>query len=237
MPTGRAAVRRRDGLRTARCVSHASEDKKSFVDDLVGRLQSLKQRVWYDKDQILSGDAPVVSIEEGLKRSRHAVLVISRQSIDKPGWVSAEWEALLTAQISLGKPTIHCVLLGVEHAELMDAKPFLGRGRSLKGDTGDYMDPARANVNHDRSKSFRIQQGTTPVKRYAASPWGLFDVHGNVWEWCTDSWPRNPSAFVVRGGSWFHDPDEARSAHRRKWPRRAPAHALARHQQVAVDRI
>ncbi|MDZ7811641.1 MAG: formylglycine-generating enzyme family protein [Ideonella sp.] len=69
------------------------------------------------------------------------------------------------------------------------------------------------------------QRGTTPVKRYPANPWGLFDVHGNVWEWCADLWRQrldspevepDQGARVVRGGSWGHHPGRARSACRRR---------------------
>ncbi|MCV2362178.1 formylglycine-generating enzyme family protein [Paucibacter sp. DJ1R-11] len=69
------------------------------------------------------------------------------------------------------------------------------------------------------------QGGTTPVKRYPANPWGLFDVHSNVLEWCADLWqPRldKPEAelggasHVVRGGSWINHPAHSRSAYRGK---------------------
>jgi formylglycine-generating enzyme required for sulfatase activity len=67
------------------------------------------------------------------------------------------------------------------------------------------------------------------VAEKAASPWGLFDVHGNVWEWCEDTWhgsyrdaPADGRAWVdqgstirvVRGGSFGSDAAGCRSAFR-----------------------
>ena len=71
--------------------------------------------------------------------------------------------------------------------------------------------------------------GTAPVASYSTNAFGLYDMHGNVWEWTQDCWngsykgaPSDGSAWlsgncsrrVLRGGSWFNVPNFLRSAYR-----------------------
>ena len=63
------------------------------------------------------------------------------------------------------------------------------------------------------NSSFSVQLVGT--KR--ANPWGLYDMHGNVWEWVQDCWDGpgdDCSMRVLRGGSWFNRPSALRSAFR-----------------------
>ena len=68
---------------------------------------------------------------------------------------------------------------------------------------------------------------THPVRRLAPNRWGLYDMHGNVSEWCSDGWrdytesqetdpvgTANAQAGIVRGGSWDVWAGNCRSAHR-----------------------
>jgi len=69
------------------------------------------------------------------------------------------------------------------------------------------------------------------VKGKRPNAWGLYDMIGNVWEWCEDDWhgnydgaptdgsawvdsPKRGGGRVVRGGSWFNDAWFCRSANR-----------------------
>ncbi len=78
----------------------------------------------------------------------------------------------------------------------------------------------------------QAKKKTVVVKSYPCNRWGLYDMHGNVWEWCEDTWqeklgrevvtdpwegqekPAAGAARVVRGGSWYNLGGDCRSAFR-----------------------
>jgi formylglycine-generating enzyme required for sulfatase activity len=86
-------------------------------------------------------------------------------------------------------------------------------GDSISLHQANYYDPSSA------------ERKTSEVKKFASNPWGLYDMHGNVWEWCHDWYgeytndatrnPLGPSrgrSRVLRGGSWIFYAQYARSA-------------------------
>ncbi|MDO4569286.1 MAG: SUMF1/EgtB/PvdO family nonheme iron enzyme [Planctomycetia bacterium] len=87
----------------------------------------------------------------------------------------------------------------------------------LKDDEYRNGDKANCNGNYPygTSSKGKYLERTTAVKSYSPNAWGLYDMHGNVWEWCSDwygdyvesptSDPKGPlggSDRVNRGGSW-----------------------------------
>ena len=107
-------------------------------------------------------------------------------------------------------------------------------GTSTPFHTGKTISTDQANYNgvytYDTGKKGAYLEQTAPTRSYPANQFGLFDMHGNVWEWCSDWYakdyyqhspidnPKGPltgKKKVMRGGSWFTAPRSIRSANRR----------------------
>ena len=100
--------------------------------------------------------------------------------------------------------------------------------------TGKTISPDQANYDCDKTYMGGPQgspyKETREVGSYPANPFGLYDMSGNVWEWCSDWYdndyykfcdendPQGPNRGgnkIIRGGSWSDGPDTLRSADRK----------------------
>ena len=78
-------------------ISHASEDKKDFVQPLVEALQDAGIRVWYDALELEWGKSLRGQIDNGIKRSKYAILVLSKHFFAKK-WPQRELDGILTKE-------------------------------------------------------------------------------------------------------------------------------------------
>ena len=107
-------------------------------------------------------------------------------------------------------------------------------GTTTPFSTGATISTSQANYDGNYTYGSGVageyRQQTLPVGSFDANPWGLLDMHGNVWEWVEDCWhdtyesaPTDGSAWleanggdcswrVLRGGSWYNFPRFLRSA-------------------------
>ena len=99
-------------------------------------------------------------------------------------------------------------------------------GETISTDQANY----NGNYVYGNGKKGIYRKQTTPVGTFPANAFGLYDMHGNVWEWCADAFAANAyskhgrnnpiydeagaSLRVLRGGSWDDDPGVLRRAGR-----------------------
>lgn len=97
-------------------------------------------------------------------------------------------------------------------------------GDSISTDLANYD----GNYSYNNSPKGVFHQGTTRAGEFPANPWGLYDMHGNVWEWVQDvvhdnydgapttgrAWEEggDQARRILRGGSWLYNPRYLRSA-------------------------
>jgi formylglycine-generating enzyme required for sulfatase activity len=102
-------------------------------------------------------------------------------------------------------------------------------GSTISTEQANY----NGNITHGGGAKGEWRKATVAVDSFSANPWGLYNVHGNVWEWTEDCWndknagnPRDGgpritgdcSLRVVRGASFNNFPHTLRAARREREP-------------------
>lgn len=104
-------------------ISHASEDKADFVEQLAYHLRERHLRVWYDSYTLKLGDSLRTAIDNGLSRSRFGVVVLSKNFCRKD-WTRRELEGLLALERN-GRKVILPIWHNVTYEDVARFSPML----------------------------------------------------------------------------------------------------------------
>ena len=115
-------------------ISHASEDKESFVHPLAEELTRRGVRVWYDKFTLTLGDSLREKIDYGLRYSRFGVVVLSPHFFNKD-WPRKELDGLVALEVG-GRKVILPVWHNVTKSDVARYSPILAGRLAVSTSTG-----------------------------------------------------------------------------------------------------
>ena len=136
----------------------------------------------------------------------------------------AQWEYACRAGTETAIYAGALDILGENSAPALDSIAWYGGNSGVDFDLDDGYDSS----SWPEKQYPHVKAGTRPVKLKRVNSWGLYDLLGNVWEWCQDHWhdsyqgaPTDGSAWengaarafrVLRGGSWDNVARRVRAA-------------------------
>ena len=168
----------------------------------------------------------------------HTVTISKTFSMSATEVTQGQWKAVMGSNPSRFTGDDN---LPVEQVSWDDVQAFIRRLNELEGCDNCYRLPteseweyaARASTTGDYAGDldamawYSANSGgkTHPVGQKRPNAWGLYDMHGNVWEWVSDWYgvypsgtvtdptgPETVSIRILRGGSWINTAEGARSA-------------------------
>jgi formylglycine-generating enzyme len=142
----------------------------------------------------------------------HAVNFLTKLGLDSRLPTEAEWEYACRAGSNF---------MYAGTGRLSDMAWFWDEKRDVNGQIPTASAPAvtdRGEVDVRILHELEMEQSTQarlthPVKLKLPNAWGLYDMQGNVWQWCSGTSPDRPRDYhPVKGGSWISIPQSCRAA-------------------------
>lgn len=200
--------------------------------------QTFKNSIGMEFVEIRAGSFTMGSANGGRdEKPVHQVTITKSFGMGKTEVTQEQWQAVMGGNPSEFKKCPKCP---VENVAWEEAQEFIrklnerGEGAYRLPTEAEWEYAARAGTTGDHAgdldgMAWYGEPGgkTHEVGTKQANAWGLYDMHGNVWEWCADGFEAYPSGevtdptgassgsyHVIRGGSWSDDAWVLRSAKR-----------------------
>ena len=135
---------------------------------------------------------------------------------------AAQLPAGLSARLPTEAEWVYACRAGTQTAYWFGDDPAALSKYGNYADASETVELSWRDLQHDDRFS-----GTAPAGSFPPNPWGLHDMHGNVWEWCADWYgpyptnevtnpvgPKNGRRRIIRGGGWGVTAEDCRSANR-----------------------
>ncbi|MDP6634124.1 MAG: toll/interleukin-1 receptor domain-containing protein [Phycisphaerae bacterium] len=147
---------------------HASENKDEIVGPIAEALQQAGISFWYDEAEIVWGDSISHKVNEGLRKSRFAIVVLSAAFLSK-SWPQRELDAILNIEASKGEVKVLPLIVGSEQERrlILEEYPLLNDKRYLPwdGDLPKIVQALQSRLGQEDSGAIPQSQDTNVAPR------------------------------------------------------------------------
>jgi formylglycine-generating enzyme required for sulfatase activity len=184
-----------------------------------------KYAVTQEQWEAVLGNNPSYFSKQGDGKDKVQGMDTSRFPVEQVSWDDCQdflkkLNEKVTIPGALGKGKI-----ALPHEDQWEYACRGGKGNKQPFYFGDELNGTQANCNgavpygtETRGTHLGRTAEVGSYEKIAPHPWGLCDMHGNVWQWCENKCDNQSNRRVLRGGSWYYDARYCRSAYRYDGP-------------------
>ncbi|HEY1041133.1 MAG TPA: toll/interleukin-1 receptor domain-containing protein [Candidatus Paceibacterota bacterium] len=126
-------------------ISHDSRNKELIARPLANGLNSRLCTVWYDEYSLKVGMSLRESIEDGIKKAKKCILVLTKEFLENPGWTRKEFNSIFTREMIFNERVVIPIWFNVKKEEVYEYSPSLA-------DTVALIWPNPSNLTDDEYK-------------------------------------------------------------------------------------
>ncbi len=117
-------------------ISYDSRDREEYVSPLIKALGQRHIPFWYDEYSLKVGDPLRESLEEGIRKSKYCIILLSKNFLSNPGWTKSEFDSIISKEIIESKKVILPININVSSKEIYDYSTILYGRKFITWDKG-----------------------------------------------------------------------------------------------------